>query len=138
MSTSGTVSKLSEESRQRALHTAINLILEHHFSWEELHRELLRVEAEGFIETIREELDGEEIEYKRLGNYVVAMHDLCGGQPVIKTATRITRINAGVPPAWLEQGFTPEQVAADFDIPVEAVLEAKRLELLFDYDRSYA
>ncbi len=138
MSTSGTVSKLNEEPRQQALHVAINLILEHHFSLEELQRELLRVEAEGFIETVREEMDGEEIEYKRLGNYVVAMHDLCGGQPVIKTATRITRINAGVLPAWLEQGYTPEQVAADFDIPVEAVLEAKRLELLFDFDRSYA
>ncbi len=138
MSTSGTINQVNDEPRQRALHAAINMILEHHFSWEEVHREFLRIEAERFIETVCEEMDGEKVEYKRLGNYVVAMHDLCGGQPVIKTATRITRINAGVLPAWLEQGYTPEQVAADFDIPVEAVLEAKRLELLFDYDRSYA
>ncbi len=89
-------------------------------------------------ETVREVLDGEVVEYKRLGNYVVAMRDLCGGQPVIKTAARITRINAGVLLGWLEQGYTPEQVAADFDIPVEAVQEAELLAAQFDYERSYA
>ena len=99
---------------------------------------IAELEVEGLTETVREVMDGELVEYKRLGEYIVALRDLCGGQPVIKTPARITRINAGVLLGWLEQGYTPEQVAADFDIPVAAVLEAKRLAAQFDYERSYA
>ncbi len=99
---------------------------------------LVQPNAARALETVREVVDGREVEYKRLGQYVIAMHDLCGGLPVIKYGAQFTRINAGVVAGMLEKGDTPQVVAEDFDLPVEAVLEVQRLAAVFDYDRSYA
>lgn len=87
---------------------------------------------------VQEVVNGELLEYVPLGKYVVAMHDLCGGLPVIRHGQRFTRINAGVISGMLKQGWKPEQIAADFHISVEAVLEVGQLAATVNYDRSYA
>jgi uncharacterized protein (DUF433 family) len=137
------VVQLKKEPRTKALDKVVRAIQEHNFTWDELHQAVLRVQAEKLIPTVREVIAGREFEYKRLGEYVIAMHKLCGGLPVVKYkdetgATVLTRINAGVILGYLEKGWTPEEVAADFHIPVEPVREVGELATLFDYDRSYA
>ena len=60
------------------------IIREHNFTWDELHQAIMRAQAEKLIPTVREVIAGREFEYKRLGEYVIAMHKLCGGLPVVK------------------------------------------------------
>lgn len=137
------VVQLKKEPRSKALAKVVRAIQEHNFTWDELHQAVLRAQAEKLIPTVREVIAGREFEYKRLGEYVIAMHKLCGGLPVVKYkdetgATVLTRINAGVILGYLEKGWSPEEVATDFHIPVEPVREVGDLATLFDYDRSYA
>jgi len=135
--------QLKEEPRTKALDKVVRSILEHNLTWDELHKAIVRAQSEKLIPIVREVIAGREFEYKRLGEYVIAMHKLCGGLPVVKYkdetgATVLTRINAGVILGYLKKGWTPEQVAADFRIPVEPVWEVGELATLYDYDRSYA
>ncbi len=135
--------QLKKEPRTKALDKVVRSILEHNFTWDELHKAIVRAQTDKLIPTVREVIAGREFEYKRLGEYVIAMPKLCGGLPVVKYkdetgATVLTRINAGVIVGYLKKGWTPEQVAGDFDIPVEPVGEVGELATLFDYDRSYA
>lgn len=131
------------ESRAAAIARIVDSILAHELTWDELHQALLRAQAEKLIQPVREVIAGREFNYLRLGEYVIAMHQLCGGLPVIKYkdetgATVLTRINAGVVQGYLAKGEAAERVAKGFDIPVEAVREVGQLATLFDYDRSYA
>jgi len=135
--------QLKEETRAKALDKVVRSILEHNLTWDELHKAVVLAQAEKLIPTVREVIAGREFEYKRLGEYVIAMHKLCGGLPVVKYkdetgATMLTRINAGVIHGYLLKGETPERVAEGFRIPVEAVKEVGELAALFDYDRRYA
>lgn len=128
----------TRDPREQALAQVVELIQRHHLSWDEVLMAKVRAEAERSIEIVREVIQGEEVEYKRFGKYIVVMRDLCGGLPVIRVEDRFSRINAGVVVGMLKNGYTPEQVAEGYQIPLEAVLEADRLSLLFDYERSYA
>ncbi len=135
--------QLKKEPRTKALDKVVRFIQEHNFIWDELHLAIMRAQAEKLIPTVREVIAGREFEYKRLGEYVIAMHKLCGGLPVVKYkdetgATVLTRINAGVILGYLQKGETAERVAEGFRIPVEAVKEVGELAALFDYDRRYA
>jgi hypothetical protein len=135
--------QLKEELRTKALDKVVHSIREHNFTWDELHQAIMRAQAEKLIPTVREVIAGREFEYKRLGEYVIAMHKLCGGLPVVKYkdetgATVLTRINAGVIHGYLLKGEAAERVAEGFQIPVEAVKEVGELAALFDYDRRYA
>jgi len=135
--------KARQDPRTKALDDIVRYIHQHNFSWDELHKAIVSTQAEKLLQTVREVIAGREFEYKRLGEYVIAMHNLCGGLPVVKYydetgATVLTRINAGVIHGYLVRGETPERVAEGFSIPVEAVREVGHLARLFDYDRSYA
>lgn len=83
---------------------------------------------------VKEEIHGVVIEYYPLGEYVVIQPGVQGGLPTIKN----TRITAGVLVGWVEKGHTPEEVARDYRIAPEAVIEAVALAQIYDYDRSYA
>jgi hypothetical protein len=135
--------QLKEKLRTKALDKVVHFIREHNFTWDELHQAIMRAQAEKLIPTVREVIAGREFEYKRLGEYVIAMHKLCGGLPVVKYkdetgATVLTRINAGVVLGYLQKGEAAERVAEGFQNPVEAVKEVGELAAFFDYDRRYA
>ena len=134
--------KSVKEPRAKALDQVVRTILKHQLTWDELHRATVSSQTEKLIPTVREVIQGREYEYKKLGEYVVAMHQLCGGLPVVRYqgengSSVITRINAGVVLGYLRRE-TPERVAEGFKIPVEAVKEVGALATLFDYDRRYA
>lgn len=135
--------KIKQDPRTKALDDIVRHILKHDFSWDELHKAIVRGQSKQLFQTVREVIAGREFEYIRFGEYVIAMHDLCGGLPVVKYKdetglTTLTRINAGVVHGYLKKGWSAEEVAADFHIPVEAVREVGRLATLLDYDKSYA
>jgi uncharacterized protein (DUF433 family) len=83
---------------------------------------------------VREEIEGVVIEYYPIGKYVVIQPGVQGGLPTIKN----TRITAGVLVGWVEQGYSPAEVARDYRIAPEAVEEAVELAKIYDYDRRYA
>ncbi len=82
---------------------------------------------------VMDEINGAVSAYHPLGRYVVIQPLVQGGLPTIKN----TRITAGVLVGWVEQGYSPAEVARDFDIPTEAVEEAVALAGTYDYDRRY-
>ena len=84
-------------------------------------------------ELVKEEIHGVVIEYYPIGKYVVIQPDVQGGLPTIKN----TRITAGVLVGWVEKGYSPEEVARDYRIAPEAVVEAIELAKIYDYDRRY-
>ena len=84
-------------------------------------------------ELVCEEVGGESYEYLPLGRYVVAARGVCGGRPTIKYHWLDARWVMG----YLESGMTPEQLAAEFKIPVEAVQETIELAEQYDYEKSY-
>ena len=85
-------------------------------------------------ELVREIYGGEVYEYLPLGEYIVAAPGVCGGRPTIK----YHRLDARHVIGNLKRGETPEEVAANYDIPVAAVYEAIALASQYDYERSYA
>lgn len=82
---------------------------------------------------VREEFGGVLYEYVPLGKYVVAARGVCGGRPTIK----YHRLDARHIIGYLKQGVTPEEIAADFKIPVAAVREIIKLADTCDYEASY-
>ena len=131
-----------KDPRTKAINQVVRTILKHQLTWDELHRATVSTQTEKLIPTVREVIQGREYEYKKLGEYVVAMHQLCGGLPVVRYqgengSSVITRINAGVVLGYLRRE-APERVAEGFRIPVEAVKEVGALATIFDYDRRYA
>lgn len=108
--------------------------------WKAIYR---RAEAERRIEVVTEQHAGGSVTYKKLGEYLIAMTGLCGGKPVIRYTrpdgtAYFSRINAGVLVGWLQEGRTPEEVAADYGVPIAAVIEARQLADVYDYEWSYA
>ncbi len=90
--------------------------------------------ATAILELIREDIGGESYEYLPLGRYVVAARGVCGGRPTIK----YHRLDARWVMGYLESGKSAEWIAAQFDIPVEAVGETVELAGRYDYEKSYA
>jgi uncharacterized protein (DUF433 family) len=84
-------------------------------------------------ELVREIYAGDPYEYYPLGEYVVAARGVCGGRPTIK----YHRLDARHIIGYLKQGVTPEEIAADFKIPMAAVQEVIRLADVYDYEASY-
>ena len=84
-------------------------------------------------ELVYEEVGGESYEYLPLGQYVVAARGVCGGRPTIK----YHRLDARHIIGYLKSGETPEQLAADFKIPLEAVQETIELAGRYDYEKRY-
>lgn len=74
-------------------------------------------------ELVRETVGGEPYEYYPLGSYVVRAPGVCGGEPTFK----YTRINVEDALGRLLMGWTAEQVAHSYKLPVDAVHEAIRL-----------
>ncbi len=85
-------------------------------------------------ELVREDYGGRSYEYYPLGEYIVAAPGVCGGRPTIK----YHRLDARWVIGYLRAGDTPEDLAREFNIPIEAVHEAVRLAEVFDYEKSYA
>ena len=83
---------------------------------------------------VREFLDDRAYEYYPLGEYVVAARGVCGGRPTIK----YHRLDARHIMGFLRRGDTPEEVAENYSIPLEAVHEVIELSRRYDYERSYA
>ncbi|MDQ3745235.1 MAG: DUF433 domain-containing protein [Acidobacteriota bacterium] len=84
-------------------------------------------------ELVREVYAGDPYVYLPLGKYVVAARGVCGGRPTIK----YHRLDARHVIGYLKQGVTPEEIAADFKIPMAAVREVIRLADVYDYEASY-
>jgi uncharacterized protein (DUF433 family) len=85
-------------------------------------------------EMVREFFEDGVYEYYPLGEYVVAARGMCGGRPTIK----YRRLDARHIMGFLKRGDTPEEVAENYRIPLEAVHEVVRLSKVYDYERSYA
>ncbi len=94
-------------------------------------RKLLTVEG---LPLIREDIHGILVEYYPLGKHVVVQPGVCGGRPTLWN----TRIDARHILGALRRGDSPELIADDYNIPVEAVHEAVALADVYDYERSYA
>jgi uncharacterized protein (DUF433 family) len=63
---------------------------------------------------------GEPYEYYPLGEHIVAAPGVCGGRPTFK----YTRIDVEYALGRLSMGWTVEQVAQSYHLPVAAVREA--------------
>lgn len=74
-------------------------------------------------ELICEMVGGESYEYYPLGEYIVCAPGVCGGEPTFK----YTRINVEHALGRLSMGWTVEQVAQSYALPVAAVQEAVHL-----------
>src|SRR3989442_6902496 len=66
---------------------------------------------------------GEPYEYYPLGDHIVAAPGVCGGEPTFK----YTRINVEHALGRLSMGWTVEQVAESYRLPVAAIREAIHL-----------
>lgn len=86
------------------------------------------------LELVREQLYGAPYDYYALGKYVVVARGVCGGRPTIKHH----RLDARHVVGCLKAGDTPEQIARNYKIPLEAVNEAIELASAYDYEKSYA
>jgi uncharacterized protein (DUF433 family) len=85
-------------------------------------------------ELVREVYGGEVYEYYPLGEYIVAAPGICGGRPTIK----YHRLDARHILGFLRRGDSPELIARNYQIPVEAVHEVIELASAYDYEKSYA
>ncbi len=83
---------------------------------------------------IKEDIHGIIVEYYPLGKHVVVQPGVCGGRPTLWN----TRLDARWILGALRRGETPEFIADDYGIPVEAVREVMELADVYDYERSYA
>ena len=83
---------------------------------------------------IKERVGEIEIEYYPLGRYIAIQPQVCGGRPTVKN----TRITAEGILGALKRGDSPEKVAEDFRIPLDAIAEAVALAEHYDYRKSYA
>ena len=72
------------------------------------------------LKLVRETLHGEPYEYYPLGKHIVAAPGVCGGRPTFK----YTRIDVRHALGRLSMGWTVEQVAESYSLPVAAVREA--------------
>jgi uncharacterized protein (DUF433 family) len=72
---------------------------------------------------VRETVSGEPYEYYPLGEYIVLAPGVCGGEPTFK----YTRINVEHALYRLSMGWTIEQVADSYRLPLAAVKEAIHL-----------
>src|SRR3989442_15006162 len=86
------------------------------------------------LRLVRDTLHGQPYNYYPLGKYIVAAPGVCGGRPTIK----YHRLDARHIIGFLERGDTPQQVARNYRIPLAAVIEAIKLQSLYDYEESYA
>jgi uncharacterized protein (DUF433 family) len=68
---------------------------------------------------VSEIVGGEPYEYYPLGEYIVAAPGVCGGRPTFK----YTRIDVRHALGRLSMGWTVEQVAESYSLPVAAVRE---------------
>jgi len=85
-------------------------------------------------ELVRELYGGEVYEYIPLGEYIVAAPGVCGGEPTIK----YRRLRAADIIGCLEAGDTPEEIARNYRLPLEAIAEVIARQDVYDYERSYA
>jgi uncharacterized protein (DUF433 family) len=74
-------------------------------------------------ELVCEIYGGEPYEYYPLGEHVVAAPGVCGGRPTFK----YTRIDVQHALGRLLMGWTIEQVAASYHLPIAAMREAINL-----------
>ena len=74
-------------------------------------------------ELVREIVGGEPYEFYALAEYVVSAPGVCDGEPMFK----YTRINVEHALDLLSGGWTVEQVAQAYKVPVDAVREALSL-----------
>ena len=72
-----------------------------------------------------EVVGGEPYEYYPLGEYIVAAPGVCGGRPTFK----YTRNDARHALSLLSGGWTLEEVAQSYEVPVDAVKEALGLAI---------
>ena len=85
------------------------------------------------IELVSEDLNGQVYQYYPLGKYVVAAPGVCGGRPTLKGR----RLDARHVMGYLRTGDTPEQLAQDFKLPLEAIQEVVELAKVYDYEKSH-
>lgn len=85
-------------------------------------------------ELVREVYSGEVYEYYALGKYIVAAPGICGGRPTIK----YHRLDARHILGFLRRGDSPERIARNYQIPLEAVHEVVELASVYDYEKSCA
>ncbi len=85
-------------------------------------------------EMVVEEFGGREYAYVPLGKYVVAARGVCGGRPTIK----YTRLDARHVIGMLSAGESPQQIARNHKIALEAITEAVELAEVYDCELSYA
>ncbi len=83
---------------------------------------------------VKETIHGIVVEYYPLGKHVVVQPGVCGGCPTLWN----TRLDARWILGALRRGETPEFIADDYGIPVEAVHEVVELADVYDYEQSYA
>ena len=74
-------------------------------------------------ELVQEIVGGELYEYYALGEHIVSAPGVCDGEPTFK----YTRINVEHALDLLSGGWTVEQVAQAYQVPVAAVREAVQL-----------
>ena len=74
-------------------------------------------------EPVRELYGGEEYTYYPLGEHIVAAPGVCGGRPTFK----YTRIEAAAALNLLAAGYSLDQIAHRYEVPLAAVEEAVRL-----------
>ena len=74
-------------------------------------------------ELVQEIVGGEPYEYYALGEHIVSAPGVCDGEPTFK----YTRINVEHALDLLSGGWTVEQVAQAYQVPVAAVREAVQL-----------
>jgi uncharacterized protein (DUF433 family) len=72
---------------------------------------------------VSEMVGGEPYEYYPLGEHIVAAQGVCGGRPTFK----YTRIDVHHALGRLCMGWTTEQVAESYKLPVAAIHEALHL-----------
>lgn len=72
---------------------------------------------------VREIVGGEPYEYYPLGKHIVAAPGVCGGRPTFK----YTRIDVRHAIGLLKAGYTAEEVARFYNIPIGAVREGLQL-----------
>ncbi len=85
-------------------------------------------------ETLESEIYGGEVyQYLPLGKYIVASPRVCGGRPTIK----YHRLDARHVLAFLRRGDSPEYLAKNYEIPLEAIYEVMDLADELDYEARY-
>ena len=86
------------------------------------------------LELVSEVYAGNPYDYYPMGEYVVAARGVCGGRPTLK----YTRMDARWVMMYLENGRSPEELAATHGVLVEAIREVVALSSIYDYEKSYA